>query len=585
MTKLTLKEFISELNARLEKFSHDELKEIIRSHAINLPPRERGDYLDRFFLPENSKGVKKSKKTTMTDGEFLLREIEAFGERAENYEYSTGWGWDDEYGEERAWGDDSWVAEIDSLFDRVGDFYEAGDYALARKSYEKLLEIYLESSQEGRFSGHDQDEMMGTDLEEVGLKYLRSIYLSEKPSSRPEALLKGITNLSYLSRNATIHGMIHVSLEDLPDLDQFGKQWIDYLKRQKENRIITDLLKEAVRLFQGTKGLETLAMEKGDQFPGAFIEWLEVLKKEKNYPEMIRVARLGLERLSDRLAIRARIADYLYEAAGHLDQKDLIEKSLKEALYASPCLSRLLSLLGHAKDKREKVEFLDGALARFGEIRKRTKKSDPLLEDFRRSPDLQENYVSENLKIYGYLLKGDYASAIDFMSLSQPLGWSSGDSPNAILVPFFLYARWNQEKTLTANIADLWKDATDLPIHFGNSYQEDSASVELGTRLRAHLENVLKESPIPEKELDEYFLAGQKAAFKRVDGIVGEKHRQSYWKAAQLILVVAETYWSNGKADQGQNIIYRLKEKYHRHSAFKTELQKAAKKSKLFSVP
>ena len=218
MTKLTLKEFISELNARLEKFSHDELKEIIRSHAINLPPRERGDYLDRFFLPENSKGVKKSKKTTMTDGEFLLREIEAFGERAANYEYSTGWGWDDEYGEERAWGDDSWVAEIDSLFDRVGDFYEASYYALARKAYEKLLEIYLESSQEGRFSGHDQDEMMGTDLEEVGLKYLRSIYLSEKPSWRPEALLKGITDLSYLSRNVTIHGMIHVSLEDLPDL-------------------------------------------------------------------------------------------------------------------------------------------------------------------------------------------------------------------------------------------------------------------------------------------------------------------------------------------------------------------------------
>jgi hypothetical protein len=326
-------------------------------------------------------------------------------------------------------------------------------------------------------------------------------------------------------------------------------------------------------------------MEKGDQFPGAFIEWLEVLKKEENYPEMIRVARLGLERLSDRLAIRARIADYLYEGAGHLDQKDLIEKSLKEALYASPCLSRLLNLLDHAKDKREKLEFLDGALARFGEIRKRTKKSDPLLEDFNRSPDLQENYVSENLEIYGYLLKGDYARAIDFMSLSQPLGWSSGDSPNAILVPFFLYARWNQEKTLMANIADLWKDATDLPVHFGNFYQEDSASVELGPRLRAHLENVLKESPIPEKELDEYFLAGQKAAFKRVDSIVGEKHRQSYWKAAQLILAIAEIYWSDAKANEGQRLIVRFKEKYHRHSAFKTELQKAAKKSKLFSVP
>jgi hypothetical protein len=584
MAKLTLKEFISGLNARLEKFSHDELKEVIRSHAMGLLPRERGEYLDRFVLPEKSNVKKNSRKTMLTDGEFLLREIEAFGERAAKYEYTTGWGWDDDYGEERAWGDDSWVAEIDSLFERIGDFYEAGDYALARKAYEKLLEIYWGGSEEGRFSGHDQDEMMGTDLEEVSLRYLRSIYLSEKPLSRPEALLKGINNLSYLSSKATIHGMIHVSMEDLPDLGQFGKQWIDFLKKQKENRTVTELLKEAVRLFEGIKGLETLALDKGDQFPGSFIEWLEALKKEKNYLEMIRVAKLGLERLSDRLAIKARIADYLHEAASQLDQKDLIEKSLKEALYSAPSLSRLLNLLDQAKDKKQKTEFLNGALIRFGEIRNRTEKSDPLSLDYGKSPDLHENHIPQNLEIYCYLLKGGYAKAAAIMSPSKPLGWSSGNSPNAILVPFFLYARWDHEKKLTVNIADLWKDATDVPIHFGDFFQEDSAPGELGTRLRGHLEKALREFPISEKERDEYFGTAEKAAFKRVDGIVGEKHRQSYWKAAQLLLAAAEVYWSNGEADQGQKLVHRFKEKYHRHYAFKTELQNAAKKSKLFSV-
>ena len=39
MTKLTLKEFISELNARLEKFSYDELTEILR-----LVSRFKGKY-------------------------------------------------------------------------------------------------------------------------------------------------------------------------------------------------------------------------------------------------------------------------------------------------------------------------------------------------------------------------------------------------------------------------------------------------------------------------------------------------------------------------------------------------------------
>jgi hypothetical protein len=170
------------------------------------------------------------------------------------------------------------------------------------------------------------------------------------------------------------------------------------------------------------------------------------------------------------------------------------------------------------------------------------------------------------------------------MSSSKPLGWNSGDIPNAVLVPFFLYARWDQERKLTPNIADLWKDSTDIPIEFGIFSQEDSDPGDLGKRLRDHLEKALKEFPIPEKEQDEYFLAAEKAALKRVDAIVGEKHRRSYWKAAQLLLAFAETYWSNGEADKGQRLINRFKEKYNRHHAFKTELQKAAKKSKLFSI-
>lgn len=584
ISNLSLKEFISELDGRLEKLSHQELKEIIRGHALNLAPRERGEYLDRFVHPKKPKGSRKSTELTMTDGEFLLREIEAFGKRAENYQYTTGWGWDDEYGEERAWGDDSWVSEIDSLFEGINDFYEAGDYALARKAYEKLFEIYLGGSEEGKFSGHDQDEMIETDLEETGLKYLHSIYMSEKPLSRPEALLHGITNLSYLSREGTIHGVIDLSMDDLPELDQFGEQWIEYLKKQKEDRIVTPLLKEAVRLFEGTKGLETLALEKGHQFPGAYVEWLEALKKDKNYREMIRVSRLGLEKLSDRLVIKARIADYLHEAANQLDQKDLIEESLKEAVYASPSLSRLLTLLDHAKTTEQKVDYLNGALARFTKIRKRTEKRDLLETDFNRSPDLYQNQVPENLEVYSYLLKGDYSQATSIMSASKSLGWSSGGSPNAILVPFFLYVRWDHGKKLTTNIIELWKDATDVPISFGTYFQEDSVPGDLGKRFRLHLENVLKEFPIPEKERDEYFLAAEKAALKRVDAIVSEKHRQSYWKAGQLLLALAETYWSHGEANKGQKLLNRFKEKYNRHHAFKTELQKAANKSKIFSV-
>ncbi len=104
--------------------------------------------------------------------------------------------------------------------------------------------------------------------------------------------------------------------------------------------------------------------------------------------------------------------------------------------------------------------------------------------------------------------------------------------PYAILVLFFLCARWDHEKKLTTKIADLWKDTTDVPIPFGNFFPEDSAPGDLGKRFREHLGKALKQFPILEKEQEEYFLGAEKAAFKRIDAIVGEKHRQSYWKAA-----------------------------------------------------
>jgi hypothetical protein len=281
MKRLTLKEFISELTTRLEKFSHEELKHIILEHAKNLESAERQAYLDIFVSSKVGKGEKKARR----DGEALLDEISSFGKRVENYEYSYGWGWDPEIRDERVWGDESWLYELDKLVEEIDEFYEAGDHAFARKAYDKLLNIYYGGVEEGQLPGYDHDRMLKTDLEEVSLRYLRSVYLSEKPPSRPNAIFGTISN-AYNSSLYTIRGIINVSLEDLPELDRFGEEWIAYLKKQEGNVTVTRLLKEAVGLFEGPKGLEALAREKGQQFPGAFVEWLEALKKEEKYEEM-----------------------------------------------------------------------------------------------------------------------------------------------------------------------------------------------------------------------------------------------------------------------------------------------------------
>ena len=591
MKKLTLKEFISALKTRLEKYTHEEIKEIILAQGIAMSPRERIQFLYGFVLPEKKERKKKGQKTK-EDDDLLLNEIEAFGKRVAKYEFTTGWGWDNEYGEERAWGDDSWVGEVDDLFGRIQEFYEAGNYEIARKAFESLLEIYRGGMEEGKFSGYDQDEMIETDIDEAALKYLRCIYLTEIPSERPQAIWDALSGLSFDARDINIHGLINVSTEELSQLEDFGQQWSEFLKKQKVSALSTNLLKEAVRLFQGAKGLKTLAMEEGEKFPSAFVEWLEALKKEKKYEEMIRAGSLGLERLPDRLLIRAKIADYLHAAALKLNRKDLIDRSLKEALFADPSLERLLDLLDNARNLEERIKILNEALLRFQMVQK--KRGGERAWDLNRSPDFFEREIPGNLELQLYLLKGDYEKAEAQMEKSKSLGWSSGEDPGALGTPFFLFSKWDHGKKLAANLSELWKEATspgpfvyhdyDGDWDEGEGPKERPEPIKGEARFRNYLEGVLKEIPLPESEAEEYFRRAEKIILNRIDAIVGNKYRKIYWKAAQLLLAVAEVYWSNGQTMEGQKLIDRIKEKYRHHSAFRSELRAKAKESGIFSL-
>ncbi|UCG11731.1 MAG: hypothetical protein JSU72_14535 [Deltaproteobacteria bacterium] len=584
MKKLSLKKFITELSSRLEKLPYDELRAIILHHAETLSPVEREPFLDIFKGSER----RREQKPVRTEADYLLKEIDVFGKWVENYEYTDGWGWDHELRDERAWGDENWVYEVDGLFEEIDKLYEAGDYSLARKAYEQLLGVYHGAVEDGQLAGYEHDEMLRSDLEEISLKYLRCIYLTEKSASRPKALFGAISS-TYYNISLTLEGIINVSLEDLPDLDRFGRDWTAYLQKRKGDALATRLLKEAIGLFQGIEGLEALAREHGREYPGAFVEWLDALKEKRLYEDMVRAAELGLETLPDSFAIRARIADYLYSAARELKQEDLVKFALKEALYSAPSLARILNLLDSAESQEQRTTLIDEALSRFGEIQGRKGRSRTTAWTIGRSPDLDENYVPENLEMYCHLLRGDYSKVFSLIGKSKPLGWSHGESPNFLAVPFFLFAGWNKDQPLTPNMADLWNQATlvHTMIHDDwefDDYHEELESRDLGSRFRTYLENVLTDQTIAEKDLKRYFHSAEKAARKRVDAIVSNKFRTSYWKAAQLILAIAETYWSNGKLVEGQKLIDHFRGKYNRHSAFKSELKGMAAKSRLFSV-
>lgn len=425
---------------------------------------------------------------------------------------------------------------------------------------------------------------MDTDIHETTLKYFRCLYLTEKMSSRPRVIFDVATWASSYTYNFSLQGMMNVSLGDLPDWERFGELWTAFLKQQKNNDVVDRLLREAVRLFEGTKGLEKLATQKGHEFPGAYVDWLEALKKDGNIKEVLRAALLGLEKLPETLFIRAKIADYLHNAAVKLKRDDLVLMSLRESLFAAPSLSSLLDFLDSSQNIDQRVNFLNEALTRFNAIKKR--RTDPKLHTIgiHQSPDLFENEVPNILEMCGYLLKGDYAKVATFIKKSKPLGWTFVNNPNALAIPFFLYAYWNREKTLTFNLEKLWTRSTELQSSHYELFQGEDYVTSTGSRFRSYIEDTLEKFPLDEHERMEYFSMAEKAAKMRIETIVSGKHRKSYWKAAELIFAVAEIYWSNGKSGKGQLLIDYFQKKYNRHSAFQRELKAAAKESRLFTI-
>ncbi len=592
MKTLTLKEFMTALKARIDQYTHEDLKGIILAQGMALAPRERALFLEGFVLTEKKEEKKRKQEKDGDDREdFLLKEIASFGRRVEKYEFTSGWGWDDQYGDERAWGDDSWTVEIDDLFSRILDIYGEGNYPLARRAFESLLAIYEEGLEEGKFPGYDHDEMIETDFDEAKLKYFRCVYLTETPAERPRAVWNAISRYSSDARDLNIHGLINVDMEELPQLEDFGQRWPEFLRKQRVSSLSAGLLKEAVSLFQGVAGLERLATEDGQKYPSAFLAWLEALKKERKYGDMIRAASLGLERLPARLQIRSKIADFLREAAVRLKKDDLIDRSLMEALRADPCLERLLDALDNSRNREKRKAILDETLALVEMLQK--KEGGSRTRECDRLPDFWESDVRGNLGLYCHLLKGDYENAAVLLGKSKPLGWSSGEDPGVLGVPFFLLAEWNQGKKLTANLSSLWNRATDPVLTFSFENDEwkgdedrpgDRRPAKPSSRFRKYLEAVLKEMPLQAAAKEKYFGLAGKIALKRIDAIVGNKRRKSYWKAAELLLAVAEVYWSNDRPDEGRALIARIKDKYRHHSAFRGELRNMAEKSGIFAI-
>ena len=577
--KMSLKTFWDAVEQRLAACSADELRATLRTMAQETPPTERQAFLARLKpMAETAAAVQQAllQEDLLADIADLTHELEAEMEQADYREERYGW---DEYDEEDSLGPyEEFVEPLVALFDRTDAAFDYGNLALARAAYQKLFAVL--DVEDGYGRGVRAEDLESVDIGEARARYLRAVYETEPPARRPQALLEQMHQVQswlVISR-PTLEDIIQISPQPLPDQGQFLADWIAFLRGQSGGDA-DSWLREAVRLSQGTQGLEELARAEGKKRPRAYLDWLVALEQEGKHRQVLTAAQEALQTLPDKLPIRAAIADHLCAAAAKLNETDTLRAGRWEAFVAKSYLARLLDLWEVAPAGGERTRLMQ--------------RSAQHVKDYLAHPSGRQEagtwwgedglerpvWIDKSVLAHAYLLAEDWDAARQLAAREKVLGWSSSANPQGLVLPFFLVLLSDKQPgALPSNLAQLWQQGLQNSIGFG--YWGEGGKEEEGTlkRLERAYADRFSTASLSHGQQEQVLSWCLDVAQQRVNAIVSNQHRASYPKAAVLIAACAEVLRLRGKGKEADALLDDVLNRFPRHRAFQADLKAAVQR-------
>lgn len=331
-------------------------------------------------------------------------------------------------------------------------------------------------------------------------------------------------------------------------------------------------------LAGGTSAIAELARREGKRHPKAYVDWIKALEKEGDFQAMLQAAKEGLENVPKDYVVRSEIAQMFVRAGEHLGDRDFQLLGWREVFLSNPSLAHLLSLLSVAEQIGCSDEEIETGIARISSLLEKEKKTRTILSIG--DHDTLKATASETLLNQAYLLSGRYEDAFNLCANKDALGWSYGHNPKGLALPFFLVLLSKGMNLYpTQNLKRLWDSAVNT------TYCEYAPNgEEVISRFKRIMDGIFESIKLSDNEEKKYLQWCIREAGLRVDAIVGEKHRQSYYKAADLLVAVAEVLANRDTKPEGEALIGKYRQKYNRHSAFQHELREAIKRSGIFAL-
>lgn len=590
---LGLRPFLDELERRLSALDPEEVRQVLLDRAQSLSAGQRASFLEIFPAPERIALGRRAAAEPPADvvpdedAQALLANVDAFIDAVRAGTYFAGWGWDHELHEERAFGDESWVVEMDVLFEAAGAAFVAGSLELARDAYGKLLAAFSLDEEVGTFCGdRPATEMVETDLGEAKARYLRALYETTPAGERAARLVESLDELDHLGPPASLQAVAETRRTLLPDLDAFLPAWIEELAAVPQAgygfaRGPRRLLAEAAALHRGAEGLADLARRPGPDQAEAYLDWVDHLARDARTTEALAVVSEGLAAICSPGDGRARLAERLAGLAQSQGDAGLALEGCRQAWRGAPSVTRLLNLARACPDA-ELAAVLDEEAALLSAPRARRGAKGALLDGHRCRPACAL-----------LLAAGRVREATSVLREAGPsLGWSSPDHPEPVVVAYLLVAASGQSGPPTepgSLLAELflgtdtpaWAHGLDPCVWRGRHTSPEGDGPTLADLLARSIE-VLSPSPAERHRLLEQAMGIVDA---RVASVVAAQHRGAYRRAAGLVAACAETMALATGAGAASDFIAGWHARHPRHSAFRAELDRATRASPFLSLP
>ena len=575
--KVSLKAFWEAVEQRLAAYSADELRAILRVMAQETPPSGRRAFLARLEPVEGAAvGAPQviQQEDLLDDIDDLARELEEAMQHADEWEERYEWG--EYYDEEDSLGPyEEFVEPLVELFDRAEAAFDYGELTPAHAAYQRLFELLRTEDDYGR--GVSASDLTGVDADEAVARYLRAIYETEPSARRPQVLCEQMRQvpLWLFGPRPMLDDLVQISPRPLPDREQFLADWIAFLRTQTapSGSDVDAWLREAVRLAQGTPGLEALARGEGQTRPRAYLDWFTALEEEGKHQEVLAAAQEALQTLPARLPIRAAIADHLCAAADQLNNADALRLGRWEAFVAKPTLARLLDLWDVAADTTERTALMQRAVEHIRDYLAHPPSRQA--EIMQGDDDLERpTWIQPSVLAHACLLAGDWDAGHHLAAQGKVLGWSRSESHQGLVVTAFLVLLSDKAMgALPANLAQLWQWSVQYSgTAWSWRFEEEST---LRERLARAYAEQFAAATLSTNRQDRFLSWCLDMAQQRVNAIVGNKHRGSYNKAAVLTVACAEVLRLRGDQTAADALVSEVRGRFPRHRAFQAEMEGA----------